>query len=224
MEETFSDILDPKICYNCHKKGHTKHNCRRQSLSKLQPKSKRIESDINSHLVIEGIDLRDGLNPFEVLKSILNIIKLTTINHTDVFFKLRTFDKRLFRSDEIVVIFHQIQARKKVLDGLRQAGLNFFSPTSINFDILIEVNMNKKLYKLRLRHDISYEINKYYNKILRLQAKYGTLHLSLGMNCVVVRKYLYLFCINDDKVLNFLKELLKRKSRELQRKCFSIKS
>lgn len=217
LYSSVSDNLSPKICYTCRKKGHTKYSCKRHpslGLSMVRTIPKDQESDTNRQLVITGVNLRDRVNSLELLNSILTKAKLKNVNHTYVHFKSRRFHKRLHRSDEILITFDKINVRKKLLEGLSKAGYNNRRPESTIFEIPIEVQVQKKFYRITIRHNISSEVSKFYNETLRLEAKYGTLHLSFGVESVVVRKYSYIMLISNDKTLSQLKELLERKGKE----------
>lgn len=215
LYSSISDNLSPKICYTCRKKGHTKYSCKRHSsLGLSMVRNTPEESDVSNQMVITGVNLRDRVNPLELFNSILTKVKLKHVNHTDVHFKSRSFNKRLHRSDEILLIFHKISIRKKLLEGLREAGYNNRRPESTIFEIPIEVQVQKKSYQITIRHNISSEVSKFYNETLRLEAKYGTLHLSFGVESVVVRKYSYIMLISNDKTLSQLKELLERKGKK----------
>lgn len=131
-------LLNDKICYLCHKKGHTKYKCKR----KVRKRELRDEEyDINKNIVIEGVDVADGLQPLTVFKNILKKVQMTDIKSKDYNCKFVKFDKKSHRNDEIKITFGHMKHKQIFLERLWLAGYNFYYPQSSIFRVLIEVHL-----------------------------------------------------------------------------------
>lgn len=213
--------LGIKICYICNKKGHTQHNCK-QFHSKISS-IKKTDDDVKRHVVIEGVNKSDGVGLTDLMKMILkNLQLLKKVNYNQYQLQWRTFDKRYYRPDEVIVCFLEIELKRKFQEACR--GLyNYYGLSHRYFDKPMTFFLEKKKFVLTFRNDISPKISKIYSKTLELQSKYGSLHISVVYDSVFVRKKFQTFKIENQENVNQLKELLSTMKKNKVKKARKVR-